>query len=104
MLPAVEGDRLEGESRRRRPTEEPEGLADQEGDETPTTVRFGHSDTGRMLGHEVNCICQGGGQGKDDCDGHVRTSGRAPASKSIGGFWALVVRRSNAPHLTGDLP
>jgi hypothetical protein len=38
----VECDRLKGKSRRRRhPTEEPEGLADQEGDDIPASVLVG---------------------------------------------------------------
>ena len=57
-----------------------------EGDEIPTTVLVGRTDTGRVRGHEVHCVCQGGGQGEDDGDGHVTTSDRALRSEPLGGF------------------
>ncbi len=76
-LPAVECDRLEGKSTcRRHPTEEPERLAKEETDEIPATVFVGHTDTGRVLGHEVDRIGQRRSQGEDDRDGHVTTPDR----------------------------
>lgn len=68
-LPAVEGDRLEGESSsRRRPTQEPDRLTDQECDEIKASVRFVRTMAGCMLAHQVEGVCQGGCQSEEDGD------------------------------------
>ena len=64
-LPAVKCDRLEGKSPcRRHPTEEPQRLADQEADEIPATVFDGHTDAGRVLGHEVYRVASAAARAK----------------------------------------
>jgi hypothetical protein len=42
-----------------------------------------------VLGHEVHPVCQCGGQGEDDSDGHVTGSDQTLGCECIGGFWTL---------------
>ncbi len=89
-LTAVESDGLEGKSARgRRPTEEPERLADQVPDEHPATVRVGHTRTRRVLGHQMDRVRQRSGQSEGDRDSHVTRSDRALRAEPTGGFWTL---------------
>ena len=90
------------------PTQQPEGLTDQEGDQSPIAVLVGYPDAGRVLCHEVYRIGQGGGQSENDRDGHVMTSDwairRSSTSSSFASIRTAVTMSTRllAPEATGD--
>jgi hypothetical protein len=64
-------------------------VTDQEGDKVPATVPVGHSDTGRVLGHQMHGVRQRRRQGEDDRYGHFAKSDGALLAEVTGGFWIL---------------
>ena len=78
-------------------------LADEEGDEMPAAVRTGYPDAGRVLGHQVHRVRQGGGQTEDDRDRHVRAFVPSPPAEPCGRFCALEKRRPGAGRLVHDV-